>query len=304
MIRTLRNWTPAHRAENRASFPAGARAGSGASAPGAAAVVAWLWAITGLVAGGAEPALPDEARVDAGARTASPVPIAPEGVRLTSHSSLVPVRPSVGREARGARELASHDPSIDWAPGPARAVELQSFSTRLMQRMTREAARYSLEHPVGQTGWAASPDSRLEEELSRGAERILTRSFNRTLDQHLEEAARSAPGLGRFLSWIETLGRGQDGREPAGAGRGAPYDGAVPRSLSGAAFLRIDAHPRLVLSGSYRRLRASVAVPLMPDDPLRLAIDRPVGARSRVSLTGALSHGEDDWARLSLTLGF
>ncbi len=178
-------------------------------------------------------------------------------------------------------------------------------SQRLLTRMQHEARRYRTGRVFDPSDTIDPIDSVAEEQRAREAERILTRSFNRTLDDQVEQALRTTLGLGGLFDFVEDLGAvGFRSRFPgpaAGAGEG-------PRAASDARFqgsvgLKIDAHPRVVFRTEFFRIHGRVEVPIL-DEPLRLSFERPLGARSRAALTGGLARHGQDWAALTLSIGF
>jgi hypothetical protein len=280
----------------------------------ARAPLALLAALVGLAgshaAGAAEP----------GAELRDPSVLANEGLRLAA--------PALGRALRqpppatwigfdlSLRSEGAQDNSVSaWLDGavlPPRARHdlVKEFSPsgvaqRLLTRMQHEARRYRTEGAFDPSDAIAPIDSVAEEQRAREAERILTRSFNRTLDDQVEQALRTTFGLGSVFDFVEDLGAAKLRSRRSERAGGAPEgSGSPPRArFQGSMGLKIDAHPRVVFRTEFFRIQGRVEVPIL-GDPLRLSLERPLGARSRAALTAGLARDGRDWAALSLRIGF
>jgi hypothetical protein len=195
-----------------------------------------------------------------------------------------------------------------------RTLQDSGLSAQVMKRMRREA-RLDREDGIFDPADPLAPfDSIAERQRSRQAERIVTRSLHRTVDQRLEESLRLTPGLGRFLSWIEGARSGRTAPGPAdpAAPAAAMENGAtVAPDLSAAGDgertsvlrFKLDAHPRLVWRTRFAGLQGRVEVPLR-NEPLRFSLERPLGPRCGAALHGGLARDGADWATLTLHLRF
>jgi len=205
----------------------------------------------------------------------------------------VPAAPTAGL---GAAALKQSSPS--------------RFSDLLLERMRLEVNRLDPRErdDMRQTApaWAAYEDSRIEQLKAAHAERILTRAFDKALDIQLEQFARTTGGLGDAWSWVENLGtrtRSATGFGSPGRRDDAGGDSTAPRFAGGIGF-KVAAHPRMILHTELFKIQGRIDVPLR-NEPITVTIERQLGSRAHVALTGGLARGEsDDWMNLSLRLGF
>jgi hypothetical protein len=138
---------------------------------------------------------------------------------------------------------------------------------------------------------------------AREAERLLKRSLRNTLEDRLEQAARTLP----FFEKV--LGRGgMSGPSTNSFGRAANPMGPALRSESQGAVsaslgFRLDAHPRLQIRTRVLSMTGLLEVPVL-DREIRLSLDQPLGRHGRASLRGGASADGNDWATLSFSLQF
>ncbi|HKB07429.1 MAG TPA: hypothetical protein VKF61_04015 [Candidatus Polarisedimenticolia bacterium] len=210
-------------------------------------------------------------------------------------------------------------PSFDLSPlqfssgidpkGPADSPPT-GFSARLMSRMSLEARRYRRDNVSESTGLLRSDrsddlDSIAEARRNSEASRVITRSFHRALDDELERAARTTLGLGPTLDFLRGASlRGLRTGQSARADGAAPVAGsAAQRSegLRGDIGLRLDAHPAVVLRARLGGMRGRIELPAR-NEPARLTVESPVGARGRAILSAATPR--DGQASATLTFNF
>jgi len=185
-------------------------------------------------------------------------------------------------------------------------VPVHDLAQDLFARMATEAARARDVLPPDPGDPMAPPDSATEEVRSREAERIIARAVDRTLEGRADLLGRTTPGLRAAYAWLEGLGRSRDRPGPgieAQSMRPA-NDGAAALPRFAAGFgLRIDAHPRLVLSSRLAGFRGRLELPLLGESP-RLSLERSFGARGRALLTSGLDRGGHGWASIGISLSF
>ena len=78
---------------------------------------------------------------------------------------------------------------------------------------------------------------------------------------------------------------------------------AAPAGLRGDFGLRLDAHPALLLRAQYRKVRGRIELPVL-NDPIRLSLEAPLGARGRAVLASGLPRDGQGWATLTFNFGF
>lgn len=194
-----------------------------------------------------------------------------------------------------------------------RGLSSPGLSERLIAGMQREARRYRFESLHAGGVIPDIDDSSIEEQRARQAQRIISRGFKRTLDDRLEEVARGTPGLAQVLQSLDNLVRFRAGTGgarapeagPCGAGGGATGNcGARADRPPGASLgLKLDAHPRIILSARFLGTTGRIEVPIL-DRSVRLAFDHALGARGRAVLAGGWSPEGQDWATLNFGLRF
>ncbi len=185
-----------------------------------------------------------------------------------------------------------------------RPFGIRNFGDRLMARMEREARRSTHESLLTITDQDDAPDSVLEGERAGHAERIIGRAMHRSLDDQMEQVARTAWGLGPVIDWMEDLGRGRGSRSQESAGAPFPTAGSpATRGFDGSVGVRIGAHPRVVLRGVFGGLSGRIDVPLLEDE-IRVSLERPIGPHGRAAVVGTFQRGEPGQAYLSFNFGF
>jgi hypothetical protein len=208
--------------------------------------------------------------------------------------------------------LATRSVAFQASPG----ILEQTLRRRLEQEARKQ--RLALDMP-----FAGRPGVEIDDpdpSDGRRVERTILRALRRTLDERLEEAARSSSALAPFFRWID--------RRDAGVPSWSTTDAAVPHLESAAALastpaaagpletgpasgrvgdlslrFRLDAHPRLVVGGRLGALTGRIEVPLLERE-LRLSLDRPVGAHGRASFRGGHAADRGSWADLALHFRF
>jgi len=194
-----------------------------------------------------------------------------------------------------------------------RTFDVADLSRALLSRMETEARRLRggrVDDPM----MGREPfDSVAEEVRAKQAESIFTRAFNRTLESQADLLARSSPGLGTALDWLENFGSrrrsspgnaGTEGRAAEGDRTAAGNDPGVAEPRYRASLgLRVGMRPRLVLKSDFGGFRARLEIP-PPGEPVRLSVERPLGDRGRLVFTSALQGGDQNWAALGWTLKF
>jgi hypothetical protein len=223
-------------------------------------------------------------------------------LEIPGHWALgVPEDSTVADNQRGAIRT-----SFVATPGSLRPALAVQIPEQLVGRMAREARR--LQQGALPAAWSriGPEDSLSEAELSRQAEKVIKRSFRRSLDERLRSIAAATPGLGPTLAWVGGLGltpRSHRSGEARRLADGEP--GAIDQArFSGSARLRIDAHPRIQLGAEYLRFRGRIDLPLLSGDPLRLSLDRAITPRTAASLSGGTERDGRGWAALGFTLAF
>jgi hypothetical protein len=205
----------------------------------------------------------------------------------------------------------SFSPTAVIHPGTLKATDELAMPGRLLSLMQSEALRDRRKRPVVLSDTLDPSDQLAEEERARRAERIVTRAFNRTLDERLDHLARTSLGLSGLLAWMDDVGEAWPGLgdAPSAAGgspRGDPT--GARRSGDAAAFranlvLKLDARPRLVLRTSFLGIRGRIeAAP--SDEPIRLNFERALGPRSHAALRGGVARDGRDWATFTLNFSF
>ena len=195
-----------------------------------------------------------------------------------------------------------------WNKARRRTFNFTGLSDLLIDRMNREARRYGRNNRLSPVERAGGEDSIDEEQRARQAEKIITRSFNRTFDQQLEDVARSIHGLGKAIAWVEGLGRPWESRQDASAADPASAVSEtdairLPRRFKSHIGLRVGAHPKVLIRAEFWSVRARLELPVL-DDPIRLSLERPLGRRGRATLDAGLSRDGDDWLSVGFRLGF
>lgn len=228
-------------------------------------------------------------------------------------SLILPGWQAPGAWARGVDEdSATSEPSNAFrgsfvaSPGSLRPALVVQIPEQIVGRMTREARR--LQPGALPTAWSPMilADSLAEAEMSRQAERVITRSFRRSLDQRLDAIAAATPGIGSTLAMLQGLGMTLRRHGSGDPGRLADTEpGAIdqPR-FTGSARLRLDAHPRIQLGAEYLKFRGRIDLPLLSGDPLRLTLDRELTPRSAARLSGGMERDGHRWATLGFTVAF
>jgi len=204
------------------------------------------------------------------------------------------VRPMVGLDLEGG--------AFD-APQPLYAGTT-ALSQQIVGWMVHEAQRYRQSNLFAAPGPFDPGETATDEQRAAGAERIITRALNRTFHDHLEELARTTLGLDPVWIWLEDFGDGS--RNPAVAAEEPPTRPAMGTdrdSARGSIGLRVDAHPRLMLRGTFHGMRARLEIP-MRNEPIRLSLTRRVGSFGQAALSAGRSPDGDDWASLGLRLRF
>jgi len=227
---------------------------------------------------------------------------------LRAGSALLAVLLAASLPARAATSVPeSADPaSPSSAPLHSGGVPVHDLAQDLFARMAKEAGRASEVLPPDLGNPMAPPDSAAEEMRSLEAERIITRAVNRTLEGRADLLGRTTPGLRAAYAWLEGLGRSRDqpGRGIEALSTTLADDGAAaPRRFASGFGLRIDAHPRLVLSSRLAGFRGRLELPLLGESP-RLSVERSFGARGRALLTSGLDRGGHGWASIGISLSF
>jgi len=209
---------------------------------------------------------------------------------------------ALGSEVRSRVLFAPDSPAIDAAH--PRPFVIRSFGDRLMARMEREARRRANETLLTIIPDDGAPDSVLEEERAYHAERIIGRALNRSLDEQLEQVARTAWGLAPAFDWLQDFGHGKrsTGRESTNSANQSTGPRAA-HGFDGSVGVKIGAHPRLVLRGVFRGLSGRIDVPILEDE-IRVSVERPLGLHGRAALVGAFPRGEPGRAFLSFNFSF
>ena len=208
--------------------------------------------------------------------------------------------------------------SLSFAPvfGPEGAVAFrsESFSVRLLSKMSHEARRYR-ERNVSEDGSDFRSDSLgvldsvIEATRSAAASRVITRSSHRTLSDELDRVARASLGLGPTLDLLQNLSlrRARSGGPSAAApvhkldeSPTAPGGGS---RLRGDVGVRLDAHPALLFRAQFGTLRGRIDLPVR-NEPVRFSLESQLGARGRAVLTSGLPRDGQAWATLTFSFGF
>jgi len=240
---------------------------------------------------------------------ASPLPlpaIAP--IRFTTGHGLFPaVHPLSDRETLSFAPV--------FGPDAAAAFRSESFSVRLLSRMSHEALRYR-ERNVSDAGGAFRSDSfgeidaASEATRSAAASRVISRSSHRALGDELDRVARAAPGLGAALDLLQDLSlrRARTGASDgeSSSPRQGPH-GPGPRDVSprprGDVGVRLDAHPALLFRARFGTLSARIDLPVR-NEPVRLTLESPLGHRGRAVLCSGLQRDGQGWGTLTFSFGF
>ena len=210
------------------------------------------------------------------------------------------------------REILSFTPVF--GPEGAQAFRPESFSVRLLSKMSHEARRYR-ERNVSEAGSAFQNDSfgvfdsAVEANRSAAASRVITRSSHRALSDELDRVARASLGLAPTLDLLQNLSLRRT--RSGGPGAGAPAQGRdeAPAAAGGASRLRgdvgvrLDAHPALLFRAQFGALRGRIDLP-MRNEPVRFSLESQLGARGRAVLSSGLPRDGQAWATLTFSFGF
>jgi hypothetical protein len=230
---------------------------------------------------------------------------------LPAHPSPVPPSFTAGWRAAAFRLPAEGRPADRFAPASPpigtldpKPFAVRGFGDRLMTRLVYEARRRTTETLLTIQPDEDAPDSALETERANHAEQILARALHRSLDEQIEQVARTSWGLAPAFDWLEDFGHGKRGvssgpAAPAASATGTPMNGGFDGSVG----VRIGAHPRLVLRGAFRGFRARIDVPVLEDE-IRLAVERPLGPHGRAALTAIFPRGGPGRAFLGFNFSF
>jgi hypothetical protein len=193
--------------------------------------------------------------------------------------------------------------------GALRQGRPSGFSDLLIERMRMEAVRLEMRDSddLGRVdpAWAGFEDSHQERVRAQSAERIVTRAFDKAVDLKLENLARTTGGLREAWDWVEQLGERTRSASIAATPAG-PFDEASRRPaprMSARVGFKIDAHPKLTLGAELFGIRGRIEIPVL-DEPTRITLERQLGSRAQLRLSGGVWRGEDDWVNLSFRLGF
>ncbi len=230
-----------------------------------------------------------------------------QAARVATALVLALLGASLAGMAYGSEPESSRPGAILAGPFQFSERAAQGLPQDLLGRMEREASRYCATHPSDLMETSSHVDTVAEERRARDAERIVMRAVNRTLESQLDLLSRATPGVRAAVAWLEGFGQSRDrevGREIDHGPSPEIAGGAPDASRFTARFgVRLDAHPRLVLSSRLARFQGRLEVPLL-NEPLRLTIERSFGARNRAVLTSALERDGRGWAALGLSLSF
>jgi hypothetical protein len=225
---------------------------------------------------------------------------------VASRGMLTGIRPIIDRESLAFSPVFGADRLAAFRPG--------GFAVRLLSRMSLEARRYR-DSNVSQagsgfgSGFSEEFDSIAEASRSSVASRVIMRSSHHAVNEELERVARASLGLGSTLDGLQnfSLRRARAGSSgtgsPVAAREGAPTSVAGSAGLRADFGLRLDAHPALLLRAQYGKVRGRIEVPVL-NDPIRLSLETPFGARGRAVLASGMPRDGQGWATLTFNFGF
>jgi len=247
-------------------------------------------------------------------RLATRVPIAPRPLPSMDPTRFAPtVAPFAFAGPYSARETLSF--SSVFRAGQGVDFQRGGFSTRLLSRMNLEALRYRETNVSGGMPGlgrdaASDLDSSDEARRSSAASRVITRSSHRAMTDELEQLGRTSLGLGGVLDRLQNLSfrRARPDASEGAAGRpvadgGSPAVAPSTDGLRGDIGLRLDAHPALMLRARLGAIRGRLDLPVL-NEPIRLSVESPVGARGRAVLSSGLPRDGQPWATLTFSFGF